>query len=247
MVYAALAAGMNHLAASLHRRGAGKLLRALKKQLRGLYKTERQNFELWLRARLQRDAGWRQSVLEELGGERALRRWERRAAKINTDSNFETDEPARAGHGARSRSRRNTGLTPARSGIKTAAQGVFRLAVIKRGSLSKHARFKDRNDRQGCGSSCGVFPVPGPIGLTPDELRGQGSSLIDGEPLSHIAPFDLWAALLGPMMKAFHCIQDLELSIALGMPHGVFAPSTAPRLETGPDDSRPLYSVTHPV
>ncbi len=62
-------------------RGTISHLWHIRRQLRALYKAEKHNFCLWLTRALKADPEWQAQVREDLGGEAALARGEKRAAK----------------------------------------------------------------------------------------------------------------------------------------------------------------------
>ena len=241
-LYAGIAGGINALLQLRGGRGVWKALGALKKHVRGLYKLERKNFEAWLRSRLQRDHRWRESVLEDLGGERALRRWERRAAQAQVNV-----QPAETRTVTR-RPRAGKNAHAVSSGYKTDEQGLFRLAVIQR--LRPTVR-RTRVYAGGLRCGGGLFPLPGPIGVTPDELRGTygvatGQAVIETR---YIAPFDLWASLLSPVMNAFNYLMDIELDLVMGRTPSIGESTiNTPRPSLRDKaDAIADHSVTHPT
>ncbi len=247
LVFATLSRGVNWLAHNQHRRGnkhrrdAGKLLRALRQNLRVLFRLERHNFSLWLRRALAGSAAWRASVLCDLGGERALRRWERR----NTHRHKSGKLSARPGGGVSAPQKGHA--APGRSKIKTDASGFFRLAVIKRKSCEAAAGNSGFSSNTVTIRSGFSLPDFKPVGLTPDELRGQ-HDFAPVEPADIPAdPHVVWDALQAPLMDVAAKLDALEAAIENPVrPCGDDDMPDDGKDLPGPDDARANHKITHP-
>ncbi len=220
-LYAAFAAGMSRARSMIGKRGAWRAAQALRRQLRQIYKTEKTNFELWLRRKLRVDASWRQRVLKDLGGHAALRRWYRRAA--NAAAGIHTPKNPR--QTSRSRSNRS----PA-SGTKPANLGLYRLASIKSGTPTAHSR-------RYAGSSSSrytpLYPTLKPIEITPDDLRSGGGAAGCGS--ASIDPDTLWLSMITHIITLTTDVSGLEADILQVecMPALAIVP-TSTSTETGP-------------
>lgn len=145
-------------------RGALSRLWEARRMLACVYRTEMHNFKTWLMKTLQSDAAWRREVREDLGGEAALARWDRRYAKMMADTESVTPKdktpkapPVRSNRPA--------------SKVRTDRRKLFRLAKI--------TRDKPRVNRY----VPPLFPLPRDaalhfaraplIPLTPDQLRDK--------------------------------------------------------------------------
>lgn len=139
---------------------------------REVFKLEKHNHFIKTKWEMLRDPDWRARVMRELGGERALRLWERRFARTGVR------RPAADVYGppqilpALSTPLREDEQTRV---VKTDSQGQFRLAQISRGSRPWRLKIFQRRIRNSTwGLSWEIrerkFP---PIPVTPGELRGD--------------------------------------------------------------------------
>ena len=239
-LYDSIAAGANRLRARIGKRGGWSLLRALRKQVRQLYITEKSNFELWLRDSLRRNSAWRKSVLADLGGERALQRWERRARLALSA------EPAPPRTRPESQPRYTQTSRRAHTGPKTDDLGLFRLEPLTR----RPAHRSERRASHRCPSSrAPLFPALKPIGLTPDLLRGFESC--DGAAagaLPDIEPFDLWARLIAPIVNVSTFLTGIESDLIAAE----YPAETLHIIQQNPESCGPFrgavadHSKTHP-
>ena len=206
-VLALMVAGINALLQNPGKRGGWKILRGLRKQLQALYRTERSNFELWLRHHLRRNRYWRARVLKDLGGERALRRWERRRAR-------QSDVTLRPNHAnTQSRPAQPSSIaratTSTRTGVKTDNQGLFRLAIIK--TRKAGSQIRSSASYSSGSRSAPLFPELRPIGLTPDDLREYSPAEGEGaeNAAMDVAPYDLWSQIMATLMEVHAHLIDV--------------------------------------
>jgi len=159
-----------------------KIKRSLAHMMRELSRLEMFNKKVWLKHNMLTDPGWRADVLEDLGGEPALARWDIRRAKADNEvmaprilryTPDEDDTPL------------PDTLKPKRPCFKTDRDGLFRLAPItytirKRTVQEDFARWEARSWRSAMRDTPKVYtPRPRPIEepfrpipVTPCELRG---------------------------------------------------------------------------
>ena len=156
--------------------------------LRKLFKAERESFAAWALATLRRNAYWQDRVLGDLGGHHALRRWERRQRLSQVPKRPSVKVKRTRTPPARAKIRRA-------SGCKTDRFGMFRLAVI---STHKTAQKSRRTGYRYCGHRPSWNFDIKPIGITPDDLRGDsrdnlgGGASIHQDPTAGTNPETLW-------------------------------------------------------
>ena len=243
-MYAGLTAGLNGIAARAGESGMWKIAKQMRAQIKGLLNLERINLEKWLRLKLSRDARFRADVLGELGGERALRRWERRAGA----GGWPEPAPSRRHQGTRAAARRTRTV----SGPKTDRSGMFRLAPITYSDNA--ARSRSSGSRPGATRLRPLCTDFRPIALRPHELRGYGGEAMAGADDGHtdhntdITPNALWALMLEPVLAASDRLDAIEMAMTLAQTgRAACASGIGEAPAASAEDNRPARGVLFPT
>lgn len=147
-------------------RGALSRLLEVRRMFLSVYQAEVYNIKLWCLKSMKADRNWQRQVREDLGGEAALLRWDKRYAKMMAN-----DKPE-------GRAARKAVLETARrkkSKVKTDRFNVFRLAPV---SQATDRKMVDRPSQLRCSYRPVAVRLPciKPIPLTPDDLREPARS-----------------------------------------------------------------------
>ena len=136
-----------------------------------LFRAEVHNLSLWLTSAMQADRVWQAQVLEDLGGEAALQRWDKRYAKMMDAGEAEPKSEPKPEPATQTEPKPENLTKPPRARAKTCTDrhDMFRLAPLSK-----------KTDRTQPSRSPMIFGIrdaaikmkrPKPIALTPDQLR----------------------------------------------------------------------------
>lgn len=146
-------------------RGARARFQEARRLFLSVYRAEICNLKTWLLKALKVDANWRRTVCEDLGGEAALARWERRYAKMMAEEGPQESsawqsvkpDPLEASKRRKKKAR-------------TDDYHIFRLAKISKTAWPSYTNLRPAYPPLGRPALYVGWPPP--IPLTPDQLRG---------------------------------------------------------------------------
>lgn len=148
-------------------RGALARLWEARRMFASVYRTEVYNLRMWLINTMTRDREWQSQVREDLGGEAALKRWDKRYARMRSGETPE--EPKRPAATTNAAAIRSPSTSRKSSKVRTDRYNLFRLAKIS------NAKNQPRANTPPSFTPSRVawlaFPKPPLIPLTPDQLR----------------------------------------------------------------------------
>ncbi|MGJ8563620.1 MAG: hypothetical protein ACSHXY_08705 [Alphaproteobacteria bacterium] len=142
-------------------RGAMSRLWDIRRMIVQLHRAEAFNFTTWLIRSMQSNRAWQTQIREDLGGEPALQRWERRREKMLAPPSESVDivNPQTVKEPEKRKA----------SKPKKDRYGLFRLASLSRETVKAPSlRLPIPSLPRNAGAS---LLWPKPIGLTPDQLR----------------------------------------------------------------------------
>lgn len=181
-------------------RGALSRLWEARRLFADLFRAEVHNLSLRLISAMQADRVWQAQVLEDLGGEAALQRWDKRYAKMMDAGEAEPkSEPKpepkpEPDTQTEQKLEHQTKTTRAPAKLRTDRHDMFRLAPLSK----KTERTQPSRSPMAFGIRDAAIKMkrPKPIALTPDQLRmpelvklSENSDVIEGE-----APLRVYAA-----------------------------------------------------
>lgn len=146
------------------KRGARTRLLTIKRMLVRLHKAECANYAVWLRQALRADPLWQYRVHEDLGGLRALRRWDLRSARMMDPAPEVRANGKVAGHAPSLKRGQQKPCQP-----RGDRDGLFRLATLSRSDGSRPPGITA--PRVSVPLAMAVIEQPRPVPLVPDDLR----------------------------------------------------------------------------
>ena len=206
-------------------RGAASMAREVKSALRQLYSEEKQAMTLWAKHALRRNPDWQARVLEDLGGQGALSRWQARLRKSfkqqpEDDYAWLDDDPADWPIPEQTRLKAKPVKTARKitPRFKTDRDGMFRWASIKLGRNGHSANprgdsdwnsaddgFQSRWEDDGnnsAGTERSVYSDPWPIEVMPSDLINRVEDFENEDDYNtencgsvSTDPLTLWAAM----------------------------------------------------
>lgn len=146
-------------------RGALARLWEVRRMFISVYKAEVYNIKLWFLGAMQANRDWQRQVREDLGGEAALARWDKRYAKMKAG---ETAKESPAPKPVRDTSRRT------KRKVKTDRFYLFQLAPIRK-DTARTPSVRPPQYRCSYRPAAIHLGLIGPIWVRPDQLRETAS------------------------------------------------------------------------